>query len=165
MTDNGLPDHSVQEAGRYVVVRAKQGEDLLLSIARICERLNLKQGLIVTCIGSLAIARIAGASARSDRKIGYGHASVEELKGPLSVLSCQGTIAQGEDGTTSPHLHGIFLTEDGRAVGGHIFEGSRVLVTMEIGLLETRGEDIRRKVVADTGTPHLEFGNADNLRN
>jgi len=158
MTEQGaLPAHSVQQAGRYVVVRAKKDEDLLLSIARICESLNLRQGLIVTCIGSLASARIAGASARSDRKVGYGHSVVEEIPGPLSVLACQGTIAQGEGGAPSPHLHGIFLTADGRAVGGHIFEGSKVLITMEIGLLETTGESIYRRVVADTGTPHLEF--------
>ena len=58
------------------------------------------------------------------------------LEGAIEVCSLQGHLGRDPEGRPGFHLHGAFALEDGRLVGGHLFEAT-VLATLEVTLLLT----------------------------
>lgn len=151
---------TVQSLQRIVVCRIKPGADFVEALRQICTEQGIRQGLIVTGIGSFHQAVLMVAAPRGDRKIGYGHSEPLQIQGPLSLLSCQGTIALDEKAQPAPHVHAALALPDGGVVGGDLTRGCVVMATVEIGILQLSGPPMRRLVVPETGTPHLVFAAA-----
>jgi Predicted DNA-binding protein with PD1-like DNA-binding motif len=131
--------------GRVVAVRLSPGEDLLEGLRDACEKHNLKNGLILTGIGSLRQARVFNPVPLPDRKIGYGYGNPIELTGPIELLATSGMICQGDKGETLFHVHLSLSDQNGGGWGGHLIEGNRVLITVDFVLGEVEGINMGRK--------------------
>src|SRR5690606_32243438 len=99
-----------------IVSRFIPPEDLKMAILDLARKNSIKCGIIICIIGSLdkAILRMSN-----------GHKRL--LKGPLEIVSAQGTIA--ENGI---HVHLTISDENGKVMGGHLLEGCRIHTTAEI---------------------------------
>jgi len=121
-------------------LRLGPGADLRAELEAASARLGLAAGCIVTCVGSLAPARLRLAGADT----------VLELVGPLEIVSLVGTLSP--DG---PHLHVAVADARGSVHGGHLLAGSRVHTTAELVLGELTGLRFRRAHDPATGWREL----------
>jgi predicted DNA-binding protein with PD1-like motif len=115
----------------------KPGDLLLESVCDFVHEHNIKDGAVLTGIGSLSECRIHWPA-----KAVYPPKDVfRTFKGALEITGLQGIIADGE-----PHLHlNVAERGDGRAIGGHLEEGSKVLYLVEITLAEVDGTAMTRR--------------------
>lgn len=123
-------------------LRLAPGADLRVELEAATRRLGLRAGCIVSCVGSLAPARL--------RLAGGEHAL--ELPGPLEIVALVGTLSP--DG---PHLHLAVADAHGAVHGGHLLEGSRVRTTAEIVLGELHGLAFARAHDPATGWRELRI--------
>lgn len=121
-------------------LRLGPGADLRVELEAATQRLGLRAGCIVACVGSLAPARL--------RLAGAGDAL--ELAGPLEIVALSGTLSP--DG---PHLHLAVADARGVVHGGHLLPGSRVLTTAELVLGELAGLRFTRAHDPATGWREL----------
>jgi predicted DNA-binding protein with PD1-like motif len=121
---------------RIVAVRLAPGEDLLAGLTEACKRHKLDNGLILTGIGSLRIARFFDPLPLPHKKAGYGYGEPIVLQGPIELISTSGMICQGENGGTLFHVHCAFADQNGGSWGGHLIEGNKVLMTADFVLGE-----------------------------
>lgn len=129
---------------RVIAVRLSPGEDLLEGLTEACKQHSLKNGLIMTGIGSLRSARVFNPVPLPDKKIGYGYGEPIALAGPIELLATGGMICQGDDGQTLFHAHVSLSDQNGGAWGGHLIEGNRVLITADFVLGEVDGMNMGR---------------------
>ncbi len=119
-----------------IVVRLNFGDDLLAALAGICQRAAIRNGVVLTGLGSLQ--RSAYYVLRKDS--GYPPTDLyhERLEEPVEILNLNGIIADYE-----PHLH-ITLARREHSFGGHVEPGCIVhtLCEMTIGRLE--GIELKR---------------------
>jgi predicted DNA-binding protein with PD1-like motif len=121
---------------RIVAVRLAPGEDLLLGLAEACKLRGLDNGLILTGIGSLRVARFFDPLPLPHKKAGYGYGEPIVLQGPIEIISASGMICRGENNETLFHVHCAFADQNGGGWGGHLIEGSKVLLTADFVLGE-----------------------------
>jgi predicted DNA-binding protein with PD1-like motif len=113
------------------------GDSLLESIRDFIRENKIKDGAIMTGIGSLSECRL-----HWPKEPVYPPENVfATFKGALEITSLQGIIAESE-----PHLH-IILAEKGdtRTLGGHLEDGSKVLYLAEITIAEFDGPAMTRR--------------------
>ena len=113
------------------------GEPLLESVRNFIRDHNIKDGAVLTGIGSLSECRL-----HWPKEPVYPPENVfQTFKGSLEIASLQGIIADGE-----PHLH-LILAEKGdvRAIGGHLEDGSKVLYLAELTIAEFDGTPMTRR--------------------
>jgi predicted DNA-binding protein with PD1-like motif len=130
---------------RIVAVRLEPGEDLLAGLEEACRRHKLNNGLILTGIGSLRIARFFDPLSLPQKKAGYGYGEPIVLQGPIEIISIGGMICTGESGETLFHVHCAFADQNGGGWGGHLIEGSKVLLTADFVLGEIEGMRMGRR--------------------
>jgi len=116
------------------------GDDLRASLERAAREHDLAAACILTCVGSLARARLRLAGAQQER----------EWSGPLEIVSLVGTLSP--DG---PHLHIALADGEGRVLGGHLLAGSIVHTTAEILLGEPERLRFERREDPATGWREL----------
>jgi len=120
--------------------RLRPGTDLRGGIEAFCRKRRLRAATIVTCVGSLAHARLRLA----------GGTRIETIGGPLEIVSLVGTVA-----ANGAHLHAAVADAEGRVTGGHLCAGSHVLTTAEVVVLEDRSSRYQRTF--DLGTGYREL--------
>ncbi|MSR62707.1 MAG: DNA-binding protein [Planctomycetes bacterium] len=125
---------------RSHALRLRPGEDLRLVLQRTTEERELAAVCVVTCVGSLAHARLRLA----------GGEEVLELDGPLEIVALVGTCSG--DG---PHLHIALADARGEVRGGHVLAGCIVHTTAEVVLGELEGVRFARELDAATGWKEL----------
>lgn len=123
--------------GRMVTGRIRPGTDLVAGITELAREHGVTTGLI-TAFGSLARARfsegVQTCAASPDRAERIPPRTVE---GPLEFICGQGKIGLPKEGDAVIHLHGLFVTPEGRIMGGHFFPGGNpVWATFEIIIQE-----------------------------
>ncbi len=102
----------------------QRGEDVLRSITDFVRDREIR-GASLQGIGAVDLARLGQYDyERKDYR-------VVELRGALEVVGLIGNVAL-RDGVPFPHVHMTVTTQDGKAFGGHLLEGSRCALTMEI---------------------------------
>ena len=149
------------QIGRMIVGRLLPGTDLMEGLNKICDQYNIKNGVIVDCIGSLRKAVFKFLIPNPKLKLGSGYGDPYTLDGPIEFLGGQGIISQGEDGTRKIHLHGLVnrtSVEGGKPKPDYVLGGdfgvpkgsNLVLATMDVTILEVRGLNIVRKMDAET---------------
>jgi predicted DNA-binding protein with PD1-like motif len=104
--------------GRKLMGRVAKGEDLLAALSKVALEEDITLGE-VRAIGAVSQARM-GYYNQEERKYQY-----IGLKNPREILSLTGNISL-KDGKPMVHAHITLSGDDGRAVGGHLAEGTLV---------------------------------------
>ena len=137
------------KAGRIIVSRLLENDDLIDSIEEKARESNVRAGVFIL-IGSIKHA-----------VLGYyrdGEYKNTRLEGPLEVASCMGNIAVGEKGETVVHAHVVVTNEKCEAFGGHLMKDSLVGATAELVILEAGGLSLVRTFDEKTKLRLLRLG-------
>ncbi len=140
-----MPERPVSQSQRFAKGGIKQiyrlglgpGDLLLESIRDFIKEQGIKDGAVLTGIGSLSECRLhwpVKAEYPPTNKFGT-------FQGALEITGIQGVIADGE-----PHLH-MMVAESGdsRAAGGHLEDGCKVLYLAELTIAEFDGPPMTRR--------------------
>lgn len=121
--------------GRTIVVHLKQGDYVLESINDVIEKTGIKNGFIASAIGTLDYCVLHMVTTT-----GYPPVEVypEWKDAALELVSIDGIIADGK-----PHLHAV-ISDDKKAVAGHLEPGCRILYLGEIVIKELLGQEFTR---------------------
>lgn len=122
--------------GRLLAIRMAPGEDILESLDNACEKAGIKHGVIVSGIGSMNGASFFNPVPLKDKKAGFGYSDAIILRGAIELVSMNGMICEGDDGKRLFHVHCSFSDQYGNGWGGHLIEGNRVLLTVDVIVAE-----------------------------
>ena len=131
--------------GRVIVLRLKPGMDLLDGIQAACERYQIHNGVILSAIGSLSCVRFCDVEALPEKQCGYGYGRVLELNDTIELTGASGVVCSDEEGNINLHVHICLSDKTGRAYGGHLVQGTKVLMTADIVLGEIEGVSMLRE--------------------
>ena len=121
-------------------IRRRRGDDLLLSIRRLCEEKQIAAGVVLSAVGCISKGFLRDASGITVREI-PDHCEIVSLNGTVSRQRC--------------HLHIALSKEDLSTVGGHLCPGCIINTTCELVIGELPG--IRYDVEADAETGYDEL--------
>lgn len=124
--------------------RLKPGSLLKESIIQLVDEYQIQAGTIAAMVGGLDNANLRLS------KLDSGEHSVLAVDGPLEIISCMGTLS-----TEGSHIHISVADRDGRCYGGHLKDGCKVFVTVELVLFVF--DDIVYKRVLDDETGYEEL--------
>ena len=129
------------------LIRVKPGEELLTQIKAYCEKRKIRSAVITHVIGSFSSAKLGFL------KVLPGKYITKEIKGPLEIVACQGTIGtMAGTGELVLHIHGL-VSDENKATGGHINEAI-IFSTAEVFIEET-DFPIKRYLDSYTGLREL----------
>jgi predicted DNA-binding protein with PD1-like motif len=138
---------------KVLAVRLQRGEDVIEGIKKVCEENVVKNGVIISMIGSLYGARYTGPINDPSVKCGTGGTDIW-LEGPIEMLSGQGEICHKDDGELNIHIHATFTDSKGNAYGGHLFgEENKVLNTLNVFIGVIDGVDMGIELDKDLEIP------------
>ena len=126
--------------GHFEALRLTPGQDLRQALAHCARRPAAPAYALVTCCGSLDVARLRPAAAED----------ALALEGPLEILSLTGTL-----NASGVHLHVSVSDSEGAVFGGHLLSGCLIRTTAEIVLLALPGVRFARRRDAATGYREL----------
>ena len=123
-------------------IRLKRGEDLLASIKRVCQQVNIEAGVLLSGVGCVSSGRVRDASGVRIREINE-HCEIVSLNGTVSAKRC--------------HIHIALSKEDLSTIGGHLCEGCVVNTTCELVIGVLPGVIYDKEADAETGYDELIF--------
>ena len=138
--------------GRLIALRLKPGTDVLLGLQEACERNGINNGVILSAIGSLNGVQYCN-PVELPTKAGYGYGEILHLTGPIELTNASGIICHDDDGNTNLHDHISLSDRHGNAHGGHLVEGTKVLLTVDVILAEIEGLVMGRKFDEELEVP------------
>ena len=138
--------------GRVVALRLKPGTDVLLGLEEACKRSGINNGVILSAIGSLDSPHFCDV-VEVPTKAGYGYGEVLHLTGPIELTNASGIICQDDEGNTNLHVHMTLTDRHGNAHGGHLVEGTKVLLTVDVIIAEIEGLVMGRKFDEELEVP------------
>ena len=106
------------QPGRRFMGRLAKGDDLLQALEKLCQVHEITLGE-VRALGAVTRARV-GYYNQEERKYYF-----LDLDQPMEILALVGNISL-RDGKPMVHAHVTLADEAGRAVGGHLAEGTPV---------------------------------------
>lgn len=112
---------------RLVLVRLNPGEDVREGLTRACQEQGVRNGVILSGAGSLSRYHVHVVQSTN---LPPGNTFVEG-EGPYDVIAVTGLINEGR-----VHAH-ITLADAGKALGGHVEDGCRVLTFLIVAIGET----------------------------
>jgi uncharacterized protein len=127
---------TASDFGRIIVIHLGKGEKLLESIESEIKRLDIKNAVILSAIGSL-------------RKLSYhiitstDNVSSDKyltIEKPMELSSMQGIILDGQ-----PHFH-LVCSDPERTYTGHLENETEVQYLVEISLMEVKDMNLIRKL-------------------
>ena len=138
--------------GRVVALRLKPGTDVLLGLEEACKRSGINNGVILSAIGSLDSPHFCDV-VEVPTKAGYGYGEVLHLTGPIELTNASGIICHDDEGNTNLHVHMSLSDRYGNAHGGHLVEGTKVLLTVDVIIAEIEGLVMGRKFDEELEVP------------
>ncbi|MCF2615753.1 DNA-binding protein [Oscillibacter valericigenes] len=138
--------------GRVVALRLKPGTDVLLGLEEACKRSGINNGVILSAIGSLDSPHFCDV-VELPTKAGYGYGEVLHLTGPIELTNASGIICHDDEGNTNLHVHMTLTDRHGNAHGGHLVEGTKVLLTVDVIIAEIEGVVMGRKFDEELEVP------------
>ena len=138
--------------GSVIAVRLKPGTDVLLGLQEACERNGINNGVILSAIGSLQDPHFCN-PVELPTKAGYGYGETLHLTGPIELTNASGIICHDDEGNTNLHVHMTVTDRHGNAHGGHLVEGTKVLLTVDVILAEIEGLVMGRKFDEELEVP------------
>lgn len=121
-------------------LRLRRGDDLLLSIRKLCRDKNIEAGVVLSGVGCISEGRIRDASGVTIRPI-TDHCEIVSLNGTVSAARC--------------HLHIALSKENLSTIGGHLCTGCIVNTTCELIIGEL--PNVRYAVEQDEETGYDEI--------
>jgi predicted DNA-binding protein with PD1-like motif len=137
-------------AAELIPFRLDDGEDLVLTLARTAEELNLGTAALTLGSGTLAVSRLVAAGAAGPTPIGI----VTEHHGPLAIVSMQGWILANQ-----PELQ-ITLSRGAELIAGRALDGCQVQGGVEGLLIRLGNIRLGRTSDPQTGAWSLTTGAA-----
>jgi predicted DNA-binding protein with PD1-like motif len=147
--------HAAGNIDRMHVLRLEPGEDVLGCIQKYCEEEKLTDGVVVSGIGSLDGCTFFDPMEIPGKPGCYGYVTPIDLPSPIELIGLSGIICRGDDGEPVPHIHAAFADEKGNEYGGHLKDGNKVLVTVELVIAEIKGVAMTRVLDPSKGVPVL----------
>ena len=138
--------------GRVVALRLKPGTDVLLGLEEACKRSGINNGVILSAIGSLDSPHFCDV-VELPTKAGDGYGEVLHLTGPIELTNASGIICHDDEGNTNLHVHMTLTDRHGNAHGGHLVEGTKVLLTVDVIIAEIEGVVMGRKFDEELEVP------------
>ena len=92
---------------------------------------------------------------RAFPKAGYGYGETLHLTGPIELTNASGIICHDDEGNVNLHVHLDMSDRTGGGHGGHLAEGTKVLLTVDAVVAEVEGVDMGRKMDPDLEVPIL----------
>ena len=135
--------------GRVVVIRLAPGTDLLGGIQEACEKYQIHSGVVISAIGSLQNVRFCDVEALPEKKCGYGYGKILQLDETIELTGAGGVICSDAENNINLHIHISMSDKNGKAYGGHLVEGTKVLMTADIVLGEIEGMYMLREYNED----------------
>lgn len=102
---------------KTIALRLQPNDDLKAALDALARDHNLEAACILTCVGSLSTAALRFA----DQKEGT------RLAGRFEIVSMTGMFS-----VHGSHYHISLSDGQGRTIGGHLLEGSRIYTTAEL---------------------------------
>ena len=130
--------------GRIIALRLTPGTDVLLGLTEACKRAGINNGVILSGIGSLNGVAYCN-PVELPTKAGYGYGETLHLTGPIELTNASGIICHDDEGNTNLHVHMTVTDRHGNAHGGHLVEGTKVLLTVDVIIGEISGVIMGRK--------------------
>ena len=127
--------YTPNQYGRTVIIHLGKGEKLLESLTEEIKRLHLKNGILLSAIGSLRKASLHVITSTDDWPVNQ-FITVEK---PIELGAAQGLIINGE-----PHFH-LVISEENSLYAGHMEPGCEVQYLAEFAILELLDVDLTRK--------------------
>lgn len=134
---------------RVVAFRLKPGMDVVPSILEVCKEKNIKNGIILSALGSLNGATFLDPIPREDKPGYYGYGEPLILRGPIELVTASGMICHDDKGEILLHVHGSYSDQYGNAYGGHMTEGNKVLITVDMVIGELEDFEMGRRYDED----------------
>ena len=133
--------------GDTYIARIDRGEEILASLAALCERENIRLAQ-VDGLGAVdhAVVSVYDVPTKTFYK--------KEFNGPMEISNLCGTVTRKE-GRAYIHLHATLCDKELAAHGGHANE-LRVAATCEMVIREIPGE-VGRRPDADIGLNLFQF--------
>lgn len=129
---------------RQITRRLKPGQLLKESIIQLVQEEHITAGVIIAAVGGLENANLRVS------KFGNGEHPNITIEGPLELVSCMGTLSpQG------CHLHVSVSDRSGQCYGGHLKDGCKVFVTIELVVLAFDDVIYNRTLDDETGFDEL----------
>ena len=76
-----------------------------------------------------------------------------QLTGPIELTNASGIICHDDEGNTNLHVHMTLTDRHGNAHGGHLVEGTKVLLTVDVIIAEIEGVVMGRKFDEELEVP------------
>ncbi|MFW6286723.1 MAG: PPC domain-containing DNA-binding protein [Candidatus Sumerlaeota bacterium] len=130
-----------EDTGRLIAVGIAPGEMLLETIEAAIEKHGIRNGAVVSGIGTLKSCQMHYITHTGFPPTDQRYLLKDE---PLELLSVAGLIADGE-----PHLHVVVSKGEGQVWGGHLHEESEVLYLAEILIRECNDLEMLREYDAE----------------
>lgn len=128
------------QAKGIVFATLETGDMLLECMRELIREANIRNGVLVTGIGSLSKARIHTVET-------IDHPVKElflDIPGPLEVTNFNGIIANYE-----PHVHITMMNPEGKFYGGHLEDGCQILTLSEFSIMRILDLNLQRHIVPD----------------
>lgn len=117
------------------MIHLEKGEKLLESIQKKMDELEIKNGILLSAIGSMRKAALHIITNTEDQSVNE-YITVEK---PIELSAVQGIILDGE-----PHFHMVCSDPD-RVYTGHLENGCEIQYLAEISIMEVKDLDLTRK--------------------
>ena len=137
-----------------VAFRLKPGMDVLEGITEVCKQHGIKNGIIMSALGSWRQAAFYNPVTTQSGKPGYGEPIILRGNGFLELVSLSGMICHDDEGNILPHIHLTISDERGNAYGGHLIKGCEVLLTTDVVIVILDGIVMGRRFDEEAGV-HL----------
>lgn len=141
--------------GKTIIARLRPGSDFIMSLIDICEKYNIRNGFVPSCVGSLKRTRFTYGILNHKLKSGSGFSRVQETNYPVELLNAQGSICHDKSGKILIHIHAIYC-DKGLLRGGHFdIPGNIVGTTMELVIQEVLEVSMTRPFDPEIDQNHL----------
>lgn len=120
--------------------RLMPDSDLRSSLEAFVAEQQLDAAALVSCVGSLSVARLRLADAGVE----------SEWTGPFEIVALSGTLS-----AAGSHCHIALAGSDGKVVGGHLCYGCRIHTTAEVVVVALSDYSFSREMDAETGYREL----------
>lgn len=137
--------------GKVHAFRMETGELFMETLQKVCEDKQIKNGVILSCMGSLNGARFFTPAEIPGKKFPYGYAEPTVLTGPIELYGATGFISHGENEEVLLHVHVSLGDSEGKGYVGHLIDGNKVLFTLDVVLMEIEGINMGRRYHEDLG--------------
>ncbi len=138
---------------RLMAVRLKPGTDMLIEIEKACAENGIKNGVVVSGIGGVTTAVFCDPTYFPERKQPYNYGAPIVVKDDLSIAGISGIVCNDDDGSVNTHIHVTFSNEKGQCYAGHLKEGTRTMLTVDLVIAEIEGLRMSRKFDEELEVP------------